>query len=514
MANPYFPEDDEDNSSFDAEGTPTAGNKKAGKNKDSALPEWAQIQADIDESAPAAAPRPPVRQQPSRPTRNQPTPPPTPVQGVPVPQPPVQPQVPVAVPAPQPPVAAPQPAPTPTPAPQPTPVQAPPVQPPIETKTPVQTQKTEPPVQESYREPDVVKRSKPQEFATPIPVGFPGSEDRLISEPAAWEPEPKTSKFGKGKKKSAAARAGGRWKLLLIRYTVWGVMGLVVLLGIMRIINPVPISVASITQQVSSALGRNGFPMEVGEQTATRFASTYLNFNSATRSEREANLNSYLAPGVDPTFTFSSSEDPAYVQKVVDGPYLAGMPTLVDETHVTFTFAALVAGPNVGKKDEGGEIIQPQWVYLAVPMFADAEGKVAVIGAPALVPQPPLAGKAEFLPFEEDKEASEQALESVEGYFQEWAAATEANPVSNQYLRKNSTHDARVGLAGTVTLASKVTLIVEALPKNSKATERNARVTVEWLAPGGVKMKQTYSLILEFVDSHWYIIDLKGGSFY
>ena len=339
------------------------------------------------------------------------------------------------------------------------------------------------------------------------------------SEPIAksgWFPAPtKNGKKGKSapvKNSKRNARAGGRWKLLAVRYTVWGVMGLVFLLGIMRIVNPNPVSLSAITDSVKTAIGQNGFPMDAGQQMASRFAAAYLNYDANLKTQRQDILEGYLAPGASGDFTYSQSDNPTYTQKVTDGPYLATNPYLVDASHVTFTFSVQVSNAETGKKDADGNLRPPTWVYLTVPMVADKLGNVAVAGAPAFVSAPPLADKVDSIAGKVDEKATASAKPFIKQYLTDWAKSSQATPVQDNLVRKASTQAARIGLGGTVTLKNDPEVVV--LVSAPTDVYQKADVTVTWVTSTGMSMTQDYELTLEYADSHWYAIDIVGANFY
>lgn len=453
--NPYLPQNEGDDVPFDAPGIPTA-------QPAAALPEWAQIRADLPDDDAAPAPQTPAPQAPApaaappaRPVRR-PTPP-----------------------------APPAPA---HPAPQPEPeVYEPPAPP---------------------RQKPVVVEPEPEIYSEPepyVPTRARATPPRQFDNPPSAPTAPS--------RRASSARAGGRWKLLAVRGAVWGALGLIFLLGAMRLINPSPVSVDSVTEKVAAALGRNAFPAEVGQQVAQRFARIYLNYSADSASERSDQLKAYLATGTTTLdWTYAGSEDKNYFTKIASGPFIAAAPDLVDDNHVTYTFSALINDPTTGTKN-GSETIPPRWVYLEVPMVSDEAGHVAVAGAPAFVAAPPLATKVEVLGYKSDKNATADAEDTIAGYFKDWAQATAAKPVQEVYLRAGeSTEAAATGLAGSVAFASLASFDV-AEQADPSATIWDAYATVNWMSPGGVKLVQSYRLTITNVDSHWFVLDIRGGSF-
>ncbi len=519
MANPYYPDDDED-TPFDGAGVPKAASASNG------LPEWANIHADVsddEDEAPVAPVRPAV----VVPQQVVPTPVavPAPVRpGGPVRR-PVNPGVPVPL----------QQVPVNVPVPAVVPASIPPVVPkPVRNTEIVEEQAPIDDVPFYEVEPELVVVKKVVAPA-PIPELAPksvkpprrkplqfissnsSSESRSDRTPEVWEPAETKILTNKANKKASAA-AGGRWKLILVRVAVWGTLGLVLLLGVMRLINPNPVSIDAITQQVEATLGQNGFPITAGTEIGTRFTSAYLNYSSADATNRQNTLAGMLSSSTDAQFTFSAASNDSYTQKVVQGPYLVSSPELIDSQHATYTFAAAVSTPQTGTNDSSGNVIQPKWVYLQIAVVADQNGHVAIDNAPAFVTAPPGAGNVPSISATSDKAASTDATPTIQGYLAEWASASRSNPVSSVYLRSSSTAAAKDGLGGSVKLVGSPTVSVDALPTTSTGTtvdnsNRTAEVTVQWQNSGGVTYTQTYRLSLVYAQQHWYVNDIKGATF-
>lgn len=506
------------------------------------LPEWAQIQADISESVAEE----PTVVQPETPKAKNPFGSRTPV-NTPQPQQPVQPAPPTPVPANPKPQS--MPVPTPTPKAEGKPARPSKPQPsvavpttPQQTPTPVETPLLKPTVEPEYREKPGFPQAEP---AVEEPAFFETEEtleetvdmSRFIEEPPVAEPKPKKQRFKKTvisdidlegrstgqpagwepdltkKQNRKRKNAGGRWKILLVRYSVFGVMAFIVVLGVVRLVTPIP--VADIASQVQLSLGYNGFPIAKGQQMAARFTVAYLEYNVENREQREQQLVGFLAPNAVSDFIKVNSEIPDYSQVVIDGPYLVGPADLIDSKRVAFTYVALVANSLTGTEDAEGNIIPPKWVYLEVPMGADENRNVAVVGAPAFVPAPEKAEKIAELPFVIDEKATEQARDTIVDYLNAWAAANPEAPVPSQYLRKDeSTYEAQVGLNGRVTVTGKPAFAIEALETEvteGETPKRNAVAVVTWKTTEGVTYSQKYRLTLMYIDQYWYVLDIKGG---
>jgi hypothetical protein len=341
---------------------------------------------------------------------------------------------------------------------------------------------------------DAVRKHKPAEFSTPLPEFGAG---RGVSDPADWEGKVKPAR-------KLTKNAGGRWKLLAIRGTVYSVLGLMLLLGSIRLINPNPVNIDKITQQVSSSLGRNGFPMETGQEMASRFTVTYLTFDFARMGARNTALSAFSNGSVS---DWGTDSVPSFPQKVVAGPFLATTPDLIDPTHVTYTFTAQVTVPK-SKADDSGL----KWVYLEVPMTADGAA-VAVAGKPAFVSQPATAA---FKPtkINLDKKANDDAnmKSKVNQFLSDWVSGK-----SSTTLSSDATYAAHHGPTEILSLAGDATsnlkIYVEA-PASKADTRYNAYVQVTWQLTGGGHLQQRYRLTLDqSADGYWSVYDIKGGNF-
>lgn len=364
-----------------------------------------------------------------------------------------------------------------------------------------------------------VVKPRPKPKTLPAPVANQTFVPQPTAAPAAWEQAAestgKPAKSDKSKnmrRKATSANAGGRWKVLAVRYSIYGAIGLVLLLGVIRLVNPNPVNIQNITDSVLTQIGRNGFPLETGQQMGARFTREYLSYDATKKDLREQALNAYLPGGVKADFTYSLSGDPSWRQSVIDGPYVVGLPDVIDATHIAITYASLVANPLTGTKDGKGDLIPAEWIYLTVPMSADENGHVAVSGPPAFVPAPVVAKDITYLNVDIDADASAQALPRVKEFLEQWAAASVTVPVSEQYLTKSATDEARNGLSGLVTLQGSPTIEVET-SLDEKATERNANATVTWTTKSGMKLTQTYRMILVNDGQYWYVQDIHGASF-
>ncbi len=321
--------------------------------------------------------------------------------------------------------------------------------------------------------------------------------------------------------------AGNRWKLIGLRTAVWGTLGMVVLAGLFAIFGPKGPSLSSVTQQVLSNINRNNFPLEAGQQVASRFAKEYLSFNPNKFGERDAALSEYIiGSGIEEgrIVNFTSSRE----QRVIGEPILAMPAELVSDNHVVYTFAIQVFQPAVKETEDTPALpaTEPTWVYLAVPMAADINGAVGVAGAPAFVPQPSIAQRGDSITFKEDPDAARQSKSQIEKFMLHWAASDEVS--MKPYLVDDvSTDSARAGLGDTLEFVSISGYRVEALPEDFVQPEDVAPTcsSPEFEAPcraayleatwnfQGIEVTHKYRLVVLFDGQNWRVIDIKGSNF-
>lgn len=519
--NPYFPDGDDDQSS------PKPARKPA-------LPDWAQITADIADIGDDVAPRPadssaggPARPRPNRPAAQ---PPVTPPPAVPTPAVVPTPTVPTSVPVTPEPVAAPAAAPVPpvTPAAEPAapaaksePAPPAPVAPTPAVETPVSAPAAAPTVDPIPAPP--VPASQPAASAPAETLPEKAKPASTTKQARAKLPlfanRPTSADAAASSAKPGKARSGGRWKVIALRVSIWFTLFVIILAGGWAIVGPKGPSVTKITDQVLASMGRtDAFPTETAQQLAVRFAREYLTVDPNGTSARAAALATYLPGGAQMEFLLSSGNDMPQ-QTVVAGPYLASIPQVIDDTHVVFTFAAQVKRPTVLGPNR--QPLPPVWLYLAVPVTAAADGSVAVSGAPALVPAPAVAEAVEGLEFETDEDAAKLAKDSIGKFLSMWAASDEAG-LSPYLVSGESTNATSAGLGGAVTFMSVRSLTVEALPEGTKATActgpdfeapcRKADVTVVW-SMNGSSVVQDYRMVLFNDGEYWRVLDIQGGNF-
>lgn len=508
------------------------------------LPEWAQIRAsvgadddgfeDFDTPAAPAAPAADPQSGPARPAlppMSAAPPVPVPAQPLPAPQrPAIQPVAPLPATLRSAPAAPTQPAPIAPIAPSPAATPALPAHEqqvaPAYARQPDDHHPLQPqPAPQQY----VVTTTEPQVPAelqaptaarpAPQPTGWAeaataGAPTRAAGVPADWEAE--ATQRRRGVSLPRLGGGGARWKLVAVRTVTWVVLGLLLTLGVLRLINPSTLSAEEIVDQVKVALGRGDFPAERGESMAKQFLLGYLTFTSDPKviRDRQESLQRYLADDVSSDAVALRVSDDRYSQEIVEGPFLATTPDVVSDTHVGYTFAVRVS-TLTGAQIDAGEDPTQQWIYVMVPMIADADGNVAVAGPVAFVPAPPRAAGTSGVDWPVDEAASEEVRAFVEPYFTAWAQSSNPEDV-NVYTRAESTYAAKNGLGGAVELVKLNEIFVRTLPDGETQADgvrRVAVVSLTWRTFAGVETAQTYRIALTELNDKWFILDVRGSDF-
>lgn len=348
--------------------------------------------------------------------------------------------------------------------------------------------------------------------AQAIPVAVPPQQPDPLAQPVypdpTHNPEPETRKGRRGKgagksprtakpagagkgKALSTSMAGGRWKVMALRGTVYSICGLLLLGGLKNVLvgDSVP-DTETITNTVRANLGETGFPTKAAEGFAVRFASVYLNYDPATAEQRAQALEVYSPEAADGTWGWTGSTGR---QKVITGPVVAAKPVMKDAHFATVTVAAQV---------ESGA-----WVYLAVPVYAATSGALVVSGPPAFVAPPARAENPGQDPItDEDGDLATVLADIMPGFFRAWAASNAVELA--RYTAKDATPAATSGLAGAATL-DKVGQIT--MPKDGGNT-RVGQVEVSWAIKGAGTYLQTYQVtVTKDASEKWSVKDITGG---
>jgi len=525
--NPYY----DDGSSEDATSWDNAdsagGNPKSSKKprpEAPALPEWAQIAAEIPSSE-AAEPEAkdttavsPYVVSPQRPAAA-----------------PTNPTVPLPAAAPVPPTPVPV-APVPAPAPPP----------------PAPTPPPEPVVDVSSSLSDLAPRESVPEYAPPLeerPRPSRKSSDRPDFMPTAsndfredYDPRPRYAEEdeddevlvpgkkkggffskGGGKKSSKDSKesqsrsavktrskyAGGRWRVLALRIAVWVVIGIVGIAGVRAILFPPAPNIGAIAQRVAADYSLTNFPDYAGQALAVQFTDVYLNINPEYAAERTKQLTSYLASAVNADWAELSPQSSPQV--VCSGPYIIQPPEVFEGPeglNATYLVGAQVA-PKPGKVNPCSTGAPGEWVYLGVTVFSPyKEGGLVIGGQPGFVPAPEKGTLDGAFRYTVDQAIVEPLTADLTNFFTAWGASDEAG--LKPYVTDNATRYVLIGMSGTVKFEKIENVSPEKI--ESPTGPRFTTVDVTWSAGGNVWV-QAYRLQVIPSNNVWQVADLYGGGF-
>jgi len=305
--------------------------------------------------------------------------------------------------------------------------------------------------------------------------------------------------------------------VLVLRSMVSLVLIVFVSLGVMRLANPVPISSEEIITGLEQRLDIVDFPVQSGQRLSTMYVEEYFTY---TRNERNTSLTALIGENPDPSLRYAPGSDVVSVQ-VQQGPYLVDRPEILTDQTAVFTYTAYVQWQReIDDPDNPTETLldtSQRWVTVAVPVLADSQGVVSLVSPPSLVPAVSVGEIQPGERIEVDKEASDQAADYLELYFQQWAASDATSPVSSAYLLDGqSTPAARFGLAGAVELDGirSFEIPVQNEPSSQISEVRTAQVRLTWRdVDTGSTQQATYRVDVLFRDGYWYVLDIRGGSF-
>lgn len=370
-----------------------------------------------------------------------------------------------------------------------------------------------------------------------VTADFSGQEESLLPSNTPEKPQkprrglsrPKTGKPSKKKvetvtKESNGAVArflrkwrGGRWVVLAVRVGIAFVVILFSALGIMRVVNPVPINEEDIVTELEQRLEIVEFPTQAGDRLAQEYVREFFTWQEG---EVNDNLLALLPINADYQFRPSVGSDVVSIS-VLQGPYLQDRPEYVSDTSAVFTYRVEVRTITLidDEKTPGEQIEQAstKWWTVSVPLIVQ-DGRTTIAAPPSLMPALDAGPTPDLVRLDVDEESSKAAQEYLEIYFQQWAAANENEPVASAYLLSGrSTADARYGLDGLVELVriDSVQIPVEVLEEGAISTgERTADVFIIWRDTAtGVELSASYRMDLLLRDNYWYVLDIKGGSF-
>jgi Conjugative transposon protein TcpC len=342
----------------------------------------------------------------------------------------------------------------------------------------------------------------------------PASQVRYV-ETDDEEDSPRRGK-GKGKNKRGkkknkddeenSALAGGRARVLIVRYAVLG--GIIILagLGVKSVIMPEQFpSPEAIVDRVQEGLNLTDFPADLGEGFALGFVRSYLTVTTDGYQERETDLARYTTPEM--LTSGGMTLDPALEQKVVAGPYISGV-RYIDDNNAMYTISTKVSDGS--------------WIYLAVPVYYNETSRAMVVtSSPTLVPAPKISEvPVSDITIPVEEEATEAARNAVTSFFQAWGKSdTEALSV---VVSKEADPRANNGLGGSVEFQTLDNFVVYAPDANAESSVLEAEARVTWnvvnapsddpsapVETNTTTFTGTYQMLLEYSgDGKWYVQDI------
>ncbi len=274
-----------------------------------------------------------------------------------------------------------------------------------------------------------------------------------------------------------------------LRAVLWAVLLIIGYRGVTAIIfneTPAPRSGSSGTSTAGSGNGQ--FPATLAEAYAMQFGAVYLNFGTATASQRAQELAAYLPSALanaDPQLGWDGSGS-----LQLQSEQVAGI-SVQDATHAVVTLLASVNG---------------QLMQLGVPIYA-AHGGLVVSGEPAW-----LAAPAQAAPPTPPAAASDPAAQGalntqLPAFFQAYASGDSAT--LNRFLAPGATVS---GLGGALSYTSISNLYVPA-----GGATRNITATVVWhlsgvSGSGSAKLEMTYDMTVIDQGGKWYVQDIAAST--
>jgi hypothetical protein len=282
---------------------------------------------------------------------------------------------------------------------------------------------------------------------------------------------------------------GGRWLVWTLRAVLWAVLLIIGYRGITAIIfNETPSSRSGSSSPASAGAGNSQFPVTLAQAYAMQFGAVYLNFGTATASQRSQELAAYVPANVisaDPQLGWDGSGSLRLDSEQVDGI------SVQDATHAVVTLLASVNG---------------QLMQLGVPIYA-ANGGLVVSGQPAWLAAPPQAAPPAPVAGTSDPAAQSALNAQLPAFFQAYASGDSAT--LNRFLAPGATV---AGLGGTLSYTGISNLYVP-----TGDTTRHITATVVWQlagsgASGPAKLAMTYDMTVIDQAGKWYVHDIAAST--
>jgi hypothetical protein len=363
---------------------------------------------------------------------------------------------------------------------------------------------------------DAGRKRSPQQQPSRRQAGSspPKGKGRRPTMPRPTGKPPKVKQEGQGTK-APGRWSGGRVGILALKVVVWGILAVFLINGVRSTFDRPVIPVDALTVAVADQLGLENYPVESAQSLAYAFAQIYLNNPPDQQAQREEDLSRLLPPGAGTSEALSISP-----QELLSGPFLADSADIIDDNRAVFTYSARVI--SLDANGQRPQDAAPQWVYLAVPVFADSEGRTRISGLPAFVPPIPLSEETTVpdLPLDTSEAQRQAVTVDISAFFQAWGVSNSdalARFVAPTDIVEETAPAVAEGLAsipGSRPLIFKSISSVSIQDAAGTVDDPIAvQVRVVW-DDATALIEQSYMLTLVNNGAEtWFITDIKGGSF-
>lgn len=389
-----------------------------------------------------------------------------------------------------------------------------------------------PPVEDEYegdrREPSLTKEAEvPEGFEFEEPSDIDENNTDYLNEGNAVEGEeiyspftppvdeeeasPRAKKKNRKKKKAPKqtdaqerfSNQGARKRNLTYRGLILAVVLFVVGMNVKVVFFPDPVPTPDqVVGVVNENNGVLGFPTGEGATFVQEFATVYLNVKKDEQVDAATVLAKYVEDGAEDDIA-ASLGGMDNKQSITRGPFVSSSVEQIDENNANYTISA--------------QLNDSSWIYLLVPVYAEAEKNSFVVsGTPTFV-SPPAQAKYTS-PSDSrsiDDELSSKVEDDVENFFKAWGSSDRDS--LTRLISPESTAEARLGLRNAVTLVSLDSVsIYEGDSEDDEVREGTAVVTWESTQgaeedESGITYKQAYNIVIEKRDTRWYVKDITGA---
>lgn len=309
---------------------------------------------------------------------------------------------------------------------------------------------------------------------------------RPVSSPRELNGQEGRGLRGRGRRLRRNA-GGGRWLLWAGRGLLWLTLAIVAINGLQAMfVSPEPIAQKS----AASIAVDDGWAHEAAGAFAGAFARDYLTLHPEQRGQRAEMLSRYLAEDLDSEVGWNGEGEQAVLATHVITV------EVLDRHQAVATVAAQVRRPPAQADEQRPKL---EWVHVAVPLYQDSQGRLAVTDAPVFVAAPASADVPDVGRVEEDPTTARQLREPLTSFFQAYGEGATSD--LDYFLTPTAVV---TGLDGLVTFDELDRLIV---PVGDN--RRDVIAGVKW-RHGAATVLQTYQLTVVREGDRWYVADLSA----